>query len=163
MDDEHSFLRAIHDSPGDEALLQSYADWLSSQSDSRGEYLRLELERVAGEKRLLELEGRLQSFGVFEGVDPRWLDSVIPLQIRSPLVGKFYVAPDPDAPPFVQPGDLCRPDTIIGIVESMKIFNEIPAGMSCVITDVLVRNEQTVDYGHQLFDVGRPPRVFAGG
>ncbi|MGB7323335.1 MAG: biotin/lipoyl-containing protein [Rubripirellula sp.] len=163
MDDDSSFLRAIRDTPGDESLLHSYAVWLTSRNDSRGEYLRLELERVASEKRLLELESKLNGFRLFEGVAPEWLDSVMPLRIRSPMVGTFYVGPNPDAPPFVQPGDFCRPDTIIGIVEAMKVFTEIPAGMSCVIANVLVRNEQTVEYGQQLFDVNRPPRIFAGG
>ena len=163
MDDEPSFLRAIRDSPDDESLLHLYAEWLTTQNDSRGEYLRLELERVASEKRLIELESKLHGFGIFEGVDPSWLDNIIPLQIRSPMVGTFYLAPNPDAAPFVQRGDMCRPDTIIGIVEAMKVFNEIPAGMSCVISDVLVGIEQTVEFGQKLFAVDRPPRIFAGG
>ena len=163
MDDESSFLRAISDSPGNEALLSSYASWLASRDDSRGKYLRLELERLAAEKRLLELESQVQDFGIFNYVDPAWLDRVIPLQIRSPMVGTFHLSRTPDAPPFVQPGDQCRPDTIVGIVEAMKMFNEIPAGVSCVISEVLVQNGQPVEFGQQLFSVNRPPRIFLGG
>ena len=153
MDDEASFLRAIRDTPDDESLLHSYAAWLTSRNDSRGEYLRLELERVASEKRLLELETKLYGFGVFEGVAPDWLDSIMPLRIRSPMVGTFYVAPNPDAPPFVQPGDLCRPDTIIGIVEAMKVFNQIPAEKAGRIVEVLVENGDAVEFGQPLFRI----------
>lgn len=79
------------------------------------------------------------------------------LTIRSPMVGMFYAGPDPDSPPFVTPGSLVEPDTIVCIIEAMKVFNEIKADVAGTIEQVLVRNEQPVEYGQALFTV-RPRR-----
>ena len=60
--------------------------------------------------------------------------------IKSPMVGTFYAAPDPDSPPFVKVGDHIGPETIVCIVEAMKVFNQIPAEASGRIIAVLVEN-----------------------
>ncbi len=73
--------------------------------------------------------------------------------IRSPLVGTFYAAPDPDSPPYVKVGDSVGPDTIVCIVEAMKVFNEIPAEISGKIVAVLVENGEPVEFGQPLFKV----------
>lgn len=73
--------------------------------------------------------------------------------IRSPMVGTFYAAPDPDSPPYVRVGDHVNPETIVGIVEAMKVFNELPAEISGKIVAVLVENGQPVEYGQPLFKV----------
>jgi acetyl-CoA carboxylase biotin carboxyl carrier protein len=73
--------------------------------------------------------------------------------IKSPMVGTFYVASGPDAPPFVKVGDHIGPDTIVCIIEAMKVFNEIPAEMSGKIAAVLVENGAPVEYGQPLFKV----------
>ncbi len=73
--------------------------------------------------------------------------------IKSPMVGTFYAAPSPDTDPYVQPGDLVGPDTIVCIVEAMKVFNEIPAEVSGRIVAVLVENGAPVEYGQPLFKV----------
>lgn len=73
--------------------------------------------------------------------------------IRSPMVGTFYAAPDPDSPPYVKVGDHVNPDTIVGIVEAMKVFNELPAEISGKIVAVLVENGEPVEYGQPLFKV----------
>jgi acetyl-CoA carboxylase biotin carboxyl carrier protein len=75
------------------------------------------------------------------------------LYIKSPMVGTFYAAPSPDADPYVQPGDIVGPDTIVCIVEAMKVFNEIPAEVSGRIVAVLVENGAPVEYGQPLFKV----------
>jgi acetyl-CoA carboxylase biotin carboxyl carrier protein len=72
-------------------------------------------------------------------------------KITSPMVGTFYAAPSPDAPPYVKVGDKVKPDTVVCIVEAMKLFNEIEAEVSGEIVEVLVKNGQLVEYGQPLF------------
>lgn len=71
--------------------------------------------------------------------------------IRSPMVGTFYRAPAPGAKPYVEVGDIVKEDTIVCIIEAMKVFNEIPAGVKGKIVKILVENEQPVEYGQELF------------
>ena len=71
--------------------------------------------------------------------------------IDSPLVGTLYRAPSPDAAPFVKVGDKVNPDTVVCIVEAMKVMNEIKAEKSGVIRDILVENGSAVEFGHPLF------------
>ncbi len=71
--------------------------------------------------------------------------------IKAPLVGTFYRAPAPGAPPFVEVGDEVTPKTIVCIIEAMKVMNEIEAGVSGKIVKVLVENAQPVEYGQELF------------
>lgn len=71
--------------------------------------------------------------------------------IDAPLVGTFYRAASPEAQAFVKVGDHIAPDTVIGIIEAMKVMNEIKAEKSGVIKEVLVENGQPVEYGQPLF------------
>jgi acetyl-CoA carboxylase biotin carboxyl carrier protein len=73
--------------------------------------------------------------------------------IKSPMVGTFYSAPDPDSPPYVKVGDHVGPETTVCIVEAMKVFNQIPAEVSGKILAVLVENGESVEYGQPLFKV----------
>lgn len=73
--------------------------------------------------------------------------------IKSPMVGTFYLSPKPDAPNFVKVGDRVEADTTVCLVEAMKMFNEIPAGISGEIAAVVARNEDPVDVGKPLFRI----------
>jgi len=73
--------------------------------------------------------------------------------VKSPMVGTFYLQPNPDAPNFVKVGDNVDASTTICIVEAMKVFNEIPAGISGKIVAILVDNEAPVEYDKPLFKV----------
>ena len=73
--------------------------------------------------------------------------------IRSPMVGTFYAAPDPDSSAYVKVGDLVSPETTVCIVEAMKVFNEIPAEVAGQIVAVLLENGEPVEYGQPLFKV----------
>jgi acetyl-CoA carboxylase biotin carboxyl carrier protein len=73
--------------------------------------------------------------------------------IKSPMVGTFYSAPDPDSPPYVKIGDHVGPETTVCIVEAMKVFNQIPAEVSGKILTMLVQNGESVEYGQPLFKV----------
>ena len=74
-------------------------------------------------------------------------------EIKAPLVGTFYVAPSEGAEPFVSVGDKVKKGQVIGIVEAMKLMNEIQCDYDCEIEAVLVSNEQKVEYGQPLFRV----------
>lgn len=73
--------------------------------------------------------------------------------VTSPMVGTFYSASSPETPPFVKVGDHVGPDTTVCIVEAMKVFNEIPAGISGKVIGVLVENGEPVEFGQPLFKV----------
>lgn len=75
------------------------------------------------------------------------------LAIKSIMVGTFFSAPSPEAAPFVKVGDRVGPDTTVCIIEAMKVFNEIPAGVSGKIVAVLVESGEPVEYGQPLFKV----------
>lgn len=71
--------------------------------------------------------------------------------ITSPMVGTFYSAPSPESPIFAKAGDSVQDDTIVCIIEAMKIMNEIQAEISGTIAEVLVENGQPVEFGQKLF------------
>jgi acetyl-CoA carboxylase biotin carboxyl carrier protein len=73
--------------------------------------------------------------------------------IKSPTPGTFYSAASPDAEPFARVGTRVTPTTVVCIIEAMKIFNEITADCTGVIKEVLVENQQPVEYGQVLFKV----------
>ena len=73
--------------------------------------------------------------------------------IDSPMVGTFYSASNPDTPAFVKPGDSVTADTVVCIVEAMKVFNEIKAEKAGKIKSVLVENGDAVEFGQALFEL----------
>ena len=75
------------------------------------------------------------------------------LVIKSPMVGTFYRASGPDSAPFVKVGDRIGPEKIVCIVEAMKVFNEIPAGVSGQVVAILVENGAPIEFGQPLIKV----------
>src|SRR5439155_14129632 len=75
------------------------------------------------------------------------------VEIKSETPGTFYAKPKPEEPPFVQRGSKVKPDTVIGLIEAMKLFNEIHAGVSGIIAEILVENRQPFEYGQVRFRV----------
>lgn len=73
--------------------------------------------------------------------------------VKAPLVGTFYAAPSEDAEPFVKAGDTVKKGQVIGIIEAMKLMNEIESEYDGVIDGVLIENEQVVEYGQPLFRI----------
>ncbi len=73
--------------------------------------------------------------------------------IESPMVGTYYSSSAPDAPIFVSVGSTVQPGTTVCIIEAMKVFTDIPAGVSGTIAEVLVKNGQAVEFGQPLFRV----------
>ncbi|WP_042145872.1 acetyl-CoA carboxylase biotin carboxyl carrier protein [Paucisalibacillus sp. EB02] len=74
-------------------------------------------------------------------------------EITSPMVGTFYSSPNPESDPFVSVGSSVSKDSVVCIVEAMKLFNEIEAEVSGEIVEVLVENGELVEYGQPLFRV----------
>lgn len=72
-------------------------------------------------------------------------------KVTSPMVGTFYASSSPEEAAFVQNGDKVKPESIVCIVEAMKLFNEIEAEVSGEIVEILVKDGQLVEYGQPLF------------
>jgi acetyl-CoA carboxylase biotin carboxyl carrier protein len=75
------------------------------------------------------------------------------LTIESPMLGTFYRAEAPGAKPFVEVGTRIEPDTIVCIIEVMKMMNSVPAGLAGTVVEVCPENAQLVEYGAPLFRV----------
>jgi acetyl-CoA carboxylase biotin carboxyl carrier protein len=75
------------------------------------------------------------------------------VSITSPIVGTFYAKPSPDSEPYVEIGSKVEPQTVVCIIEAMKVMNEIKAETSGTIVEVLVKDGQAVEYGQVLFKV----------
>ncbi|MCL5742840.1 MAG: acetyl-CoA carboxylase biotin carboxyl carrier protein [Acidobacteria bacterium] len=73
--------------------------------------------------------------------------------VKSPIVGTFYEAPSPGAPPFIRIGETVQPGKVLCIIESMKLMNEIEAEIAGVVESKLVMNGQPVEYGEALFAI----------
>lgn len=92
--------------------------------------------------------------GISEGqAAPRVLPMGFPdgaILVKSPMVGTFYRAPEPGAHPFVEVGQRVTPDTVLCIIEVMKLMNSIPARHSGVVTHILIEDAQPVEFGQVL-------------
>lgn len=77
------------------------------------------------------------------------------LYVKSPMVGTFYSAANPDAEPFVKIGDQVGPETVVCIVEAMKVFNEIPAEIAGRVVEVLVGNGDSIEFDQPLFKLAK--------
>ena len=75
------------------------------------------------------------------------------VEIKSPIVGTFYATPSPDSEPYVDIDSAVGPQTVVCIIEAMKVMNEIKAETSGTIVEILVTNGQAVEYGQVLFKV----------
>ncbi len=75
------------------------------------------------------------------------------LEIKSELVGTFYSRATPDTEPYVKVGGRVTPATVVGLVEAMKLYNDVQAGCAGVIAEILVENQQPVEYDQVLFRV----------
>ena|SRR5437016_8866120 len=75
------------------------------------------------------------------------------LSIAAPLLGTFYIAPEPGAPPFVKVGQQITEDTTVGLIEVMKVFNSVRSTVKGTIVDLVVQNGQFVEFGQTLFVV----------
>ena len=75
------------------------------------------------------------------------------LEIKSPMIGTFYRAPSPESAPYVEVGSDVNPESVVCIIEAMKVMNEIKAEAKGVLTQVLVENAKPVEFGQPLFKI----------
>ena len=80
--------------------------------------------------------------------EPAEDDGLVP--IPCPMVGTLYTAPDPESPPFVSVGSEVDADTVVCVIEAMKVFNEIRAEVAGIVERVLVQNQQAEEYSQPL-------------
>jgi len=73
------------------------------------------------------------------------------LDIKSPMIGTFYRSPSPESAPYIEVGVEVNPDTVVCIIEAMKVMNEIKAEAKGIITQVMVENAKPVEFGQALF------------
>ncbi|MGC5334588.1 acetyl-CoA carboxylase biotin carboxyl carrier protein [Micromonospora sp. DT62] len=110
--------------------------------------------RLRGGDTVLEVEWHAAPAGTAPAVaSPAPPPTVAPPEgyaVRSPIVGTFYRAPEPGAAPFVAVGDLVRPGQVVGIVEAMKLMNEVIADRGGRVVEVLAADGQPVEYDQPL-------------
>lgn len=111
-----------------------------------------------------EVQGQIYTTIMPESVQPVQVTSAVPEKaaeaaeetgniVKSPLVGTFYSAPSEDSKAFVEVGDTVAKGQVLGIVEAMKLMNEIESDYDGVVTEILVENTQGVEYGQPLFRI----------
>ncbi|MFM1767629.1 MAG: Biotin carboxyl carrier protein of acetyl-CoA carboxylase [Verrucomicrobiota bacterium] len=75
------------------------------------------------------------------------------LEVKAPMIGTFYRAPSPEAGNYVEVGSEVNPDTVVCIIEAMKVMNEIKAEVKGVVTEILVENAKPVEFGQPMFKI----------
>lgn len=86
-------------------------------------------------------------------MNPTAIPTSTETEIKSPMIGTFYRAPSPEAASYIEVGMEVNPDTVVCIIEAMKVMNEIKAEAKGVITQVLVENAKPVEFGQPLFKI----------
>ena len=85
--------------------------------------------------------------------EPAAAASLSLLEIKSPMIGTFYRAPSPESPSYVEIGAEVMPETVVCLIEAMKVMNEIKAEVKGVVTHILVENAKPVEFGQPLFKI----------
>jgi acetyl-CoA carboxylase biotin carboxyl carrier protein len=73
------------------------------------------------------------------------------IEVKSPMVGTFYGSPSPESPAFISVGQEITPDTVVCIIEAMKVMNEVKSEVSGTVTEICAENGKPVQYGQALF------------
>jgi uncharacterized protein (TIGR02996 family) len=156
--DEQRFLRILRAEPDNDEVRLAYWNWLEEIGDDRTPYVRLMRQRLRLQEELEETDALLRAHQ--PRIDDAWIDMAFPMRVRSPMVGRCYVKPLLDAAPFVEVGTQVTPDTVVCLIETMSLFNEITAGVHGVVSEVAVANGAPVEYNQVLFRVSRPSLDF---
>ena len=93
-------------------------------------------------------EGNAQAAAEAKPQAPAIREGTVP--VNAPMVGAFYITPEPGAPPFVEVGKRIDEDTTVGLIEVMKVFNAVKSGVRGVVAEICVQGGQFVEYGQTL-------------
>ncbi len=125
-----------------------------SEFEMENEGFKIKLRRASGEGKTEE--GQVQRYlpptAPAAAPDPPTDPPTNP-EIKSPMIGTFYSKPSPESESYVEVGDTITADTVVCIVEAMKVMNEIKAEMSGVIAEILIEDGRPVEFGQPLFRV----------
>lgn len=124
-----------------------------SEVDLRQGGVRIKLRKGSGDPVTVVSSAPAPAAATPAPAEPAAASAEQAVTIKSPMVGTFYAASSPESPPFVKPGDHVSEDTVVCIVEAMKVFNEIPAEMSGKIVAKLVEDGEPVEFGQPLFKI----------
>ena len=141
-------------------LVQAVSDYGLTSFEMEEGNMRISLKREK-EKIVVPISESAESFPVIAAAESAPLPAASqekePISsdqvVTSPLVGVFYAAPSPDASPFVKVGDPVKKGQVLGIIEAMKLMNEIECEYDGVVEAILVKNEEVVEYGQPLFRI----------
>lgn len=134
------------------ALAQIMRDMgLESMEIGEGDsYVRMRMARPAASVPLVPLAAQAPAAERAPEAVPAQAPEENLVTVSAPMVGVFYVAPSPEERPFVSPGDQVKAGDVIGIIEAMKMMNEITTEVSGEVVELCASNSQVVDYGHPL-------------
>lgn len=115
------------------------------------------VDKIQTEKAINELQEKTETRAIDENEQNQVSNEVIEegSTINSPIVGTFYNSPAPEEDAFVSVGDKVSKGQTLCIIEAMKLMNEIEAENDCEILEILVKNEQMVEYGQPLFRIAK--------
>ncbi len=121
--------------------------------------VKIKVKQYVGPKEVHNISSNTPSVEIKEYITPTGTPSVETTAkeeknyhvIKSPLIGTFYRAPSPGAPPFVEEGDIVSKGQVLCIIEALKVMNEIESDINGKIVKILVENGQPVEYGQELF------------
>ena len=111
---------------------------------------KIKINKAGGESRLVKTSDSAVKEQKNETAEKMETDKANLASIRSPIVGTFYRAPAPDAPPYIEVGDIIKPGQVVCIVEAMKLMNEIESDVAGRVAQILVKNEDPVEYNQEL-------------
>ncbi len=112
------------------------------------QYVGPKKEVVSAPQQMVELKGEPKPVSFVESQEEKVEKYHV---IKSPLVGTFYRAPSPGAPPFVEEGDIVSKGQVLCIIEALKVMNEIESDINGKVVKILVENGQPVEFGQELF------------
>ena len=112
---------------------------------------RIKITKSTNNGEPVRIEAAAQQTVEKAGATEREIDNLV--AIKSPIVGTFYRSSAPDAPPYVEVGDIVKPGQVVCIVEAMKLMNEIESDIAGKVVKMLAKNEDPVEYNQELFMV----------
>jgi len=134
-------------------LLSLMQEYEVSKLEIEEEGTRILLEKNGGQATIANPQVVLNPAVQTQTEAPAEVGTPLKGQLTSPIIGTFYASPEPSAKAYVQIGDEVQPDTVVCIIEAMKVMNEIKADSHGVITAVHVEDAQPVEYGQLLFSI----------